>query len=381
MSEPPKDSGHTDSGDDPNADTAIEAVSAEGDLAVVVERPRAQQAIDALQEEGVYDSDRHVRADGDGGVSIPVTTVPKAVDFREVVRQVGDPRLRTLPDHLRERGWTDTEITQAPSSWAVIGSVVLVDSGDAPRPHELGEALLSIHGEADTILDRGGIAGEHREPDVEVIAGEGDTETIHTEHGTRYALDLSEVMFSPGNKEERARMGRVVEQSETTDRASAKAASSDVEGDADESVLDMFAGIGYFTLPMARAGADVTAVERNPTAFQYLLENARLNDVTDHVRPYRADCRDVVERVDAERVVMGYYDAYEYLDAALEALEPGGVVHLHEATPQRLVFERPIERLRTAASERGRTVEILDTNEIKTYSEGVAHVVIDARVD
>ncbi|QGN06300.1 class I SAM-dependent methyltransferase family protein [Halorhabdus sp. CBA1104] len=381
MSEPPKDSGHTDSGDDPNADTAIEAVSAEGDLAVVVERPRAQQAIDALQEAGVYDSDRHVRADGDGGVSIPVTTVPKAVDFREVVRQVGDPRLRTLPDHLRERGWTDTEITQAPSSWAVIGSVVLVDSGDAPRPHELGEALLSIHGEADTVLDRGGIAGEHREPDVEVIAGEGDTETIHTEHGTRYALDLSEVMFSPGNKEERARMGRVVEQSETTDRASAKAASSDVEGDADESVLDMFAGIGYFTLPMARAGADVTAVERNPTAFQYLLENARLNDVTDHVRPYRADCRDVVERVDAERVVMGYYDAYEYLDAALEALEPGGVVHLHEATPQRLVFERPIERLRTAASERGRTVEILDTNEIKTYSEGVAHVVIDARVD
>jgi tRNA wybutosine-synthesizing protein 2 len=30
----------------------------------------------------------------------------------------------------------------------------------------------------------------------------------------------------------------------------------------------MFAGIGYFTLPMARAGATVTAVEHNPTSFR-----------------------------------------------------------------------------------------------------------------
>jgi tRNA wybutosine-synthesizing protein 2 len=142
----------------------------------------------------------------------------------------------------------------------------------------------------------------------------------------------------------------------------------------------MFAGIGYFTLPMARAGAEVIAVERNPTAFQYLIENARLNDVTERVRPYRADCRDVVDGVEADRVVMGYYDAYEYLDSALEALESGGVIHLHEATPEALVFDRPIERLEAAADERSRGVEILDTRRVKTYSEGVDHIVVDARV-
>ncbi|MFB6128223.1 MAG: class I SAM-dependent methyltransferase family protein [Halorhabdus sp.] len=333
----------------------------EGELAVVVEKPRAQRAIDALQDEGVYDADRSVRSYGEGHVSIPVTAVPETVAFREVVRQVGEPRLRTLADHLRERGWSDDEIERAPSSWAVIGTIILVEMGDPPRPEEVGEALLDLHGEADTVLERHGIAGEHREPDVSVLAGEGDTETIHTEHGTRYALDLAEVMFSPGNKEERARMGRVVERSET--------------------VLDMFAGIGYFTLPMARAGADVVAVERNPSAFQYLLENARLNDVTDRVQPYRADCRDVVDEVSADRVVMGYYDAYEYLDSALEALEPGGIVHLHEATPTDLVFERPIDRLEAVASDRSRSVEVFDTRRVKTYSEGVDHVVVDARVD
>ena len=342
-------------------DALEEIVSGDADdLAVVVEQPRAQRAIDALEDAGVYDSDRSVRSYGEGYVSIPVTAVPETVDYHEVVRQVGEPRLRTLADHLRERGWTDDEIDRAPGSWAVIGTVVLVEIGDAPRPDEVGEALLDLHGEADTVLQRHGIAGEHREPDVSVLAGEGDTETIHTEHGTRYALDLGEVMFSPGNKDERSHMGEVV--------------------DADETVLDMFAGIGYFTLPMARAGASVTAVERNPTAFQYLLENVRLNDVTDRVRPYRADCRDVVDGVSADRVVMGYYDAYEYLDSALEALALGGIVHLHEATPAELVFERPIERLRAAASERDRSVDVLDTRRVKTYSEGVEHVVVDARV-
>ncbi|MDS0279167.1 class I SAM-dependent methyltransferase family protein [Halomicroarcula sp. S1AR25-4] len=334
-------------------------------LAVVVAKPRAQTVIDALTNEGVYDADRSVRSWDDDGVAVPVTAPPQTVDVREIVQQVGEPRLRTLEDHLRQRGWTDDELDAAPSSWAVVGSVVLVDVGDAPRPEEVGQALLALHGEADTVLDRGGISGDHREPNVTVVAGEGDTETVHTEHGTRYGLDLAEVMFSPGNKAERARMGDAVE--------------------AGERVLDMFAGIGYFTLPMARAGASVTAVERNPTAFRYLVENVMQNGVDRNVQPYRADCRDVVpefaREARADRVLMGYYEAHEYLDSALDALAPGGVLHMHEATPEALVFERPIERLEAAADDAGRSVEVLDTRRVKGYSEGVAHVVVDARIE
>ena len=336
-------------------------------LAVVVDKPRTEAVIDELAAEGVYDDDRSVREYAEGSVSVPVTAVPEAVAYDEVVRQVGEPRLRDLADHLRERGWSDEEVERAPSSWAVLGTVVLVDVGDAPRPEEVGEALLALHGSADTVLARGGISGAHREPDVRVLAGEGDTETVHREHGTEYAVNLAEVMFSPGNKAERARMGEVVSEGER--------------------VVDMFAGIGYFALPMARAGAEVTAVERNPASFTYLLENVQRNAVADRVQPYRADCRDVLAQTDpttdvtAERVVMGYYDAHEYLDSALGALEPGGIVHLHEATPEELVPDRPVGRLRDAAAERDRSVAVLDTRRVKGYSEGVAHVVVDARVD
>ena len=338
------------------------------DLAVVVEKESTGEAIAELRESGAYDDTRRVRSRDDGHNEVPVLEPPGG-DWR-VIEQV-DPEFRVngLDDHLRDRGWTEAEIGRAPGSWAVVGDVVLVRfPEDCPRRMEVGEALLDLQG-ADTVLARGGIDGPHREPDVAVVAGSGDTETVHAEHGTRYALDLSQVMFSPGNKAERVRMGDVV-----------------AEG---ERVLDMFAGIGYFALPMARAGAEVTAVERNPEAFRYLVENAALNDVTDRVTPFRADCRDVVSwsldpdtDVDAtaDRIVMGYYDAHEYLDAALDVLEPGGVLHLHEATPEADLWDRPVSRLEAACDDAGRNVEMVETRRVKSHAEGVAHVVLDATI-
>jgi tRNA wybutosine-synthesizing protein 2 len=346
-------------------------------LSAVVEKPRTQAAIGSLRAEGVYDDSRSVYECGTETVAIPVSMPPTDTDVIEIIEEAGEPRLRTLEDHLAEEGWSEAEIERAPGSWAVLGSCVLVDIGDSPRPAEVGDALLAMHGEADTVLARRGIDGEHREPTVEVIAGEGDTEVVHREHGTTYAMDLATVMFSPGNKAERARMGDVVAE--------------------DERVLDMFAGIGYFTLPMARAGAHVTAIERNPDSFQYLVENVVRNGVQDRVETYRADCRDVIgqgtasersvsadgesaDRFAFDRILMGYYDAYEYLDSALDALAPGGIIHMHEATPDALVPDRPIQRLEDALEGSDRELDVLDTRRVKWYSEGVAHVVVDARI-
>ncbi|WP_135823435.1 class I SAM-dependent methyltransferase [Halorussus ruber] len=345
-------------------------------LAALVRKPESEATIAALQDEGVYDVTRKVREHDEEFVELPVTDPPSETDVLDVVEQVNpERRLPDLDSHLREMGWSEAEIARAPGSWAVVGSIVLVTFGDGDDRdeeaetdeeggidrEEVGEALLSLHGEADTVLAHEGVSGEHREPSVSVVAGAGDTETVHTEHGTRYALDLSEVMFSPGNKAERARMGEAVEP--------------------DERVFDMFAGIGYFTLPMARAGAEVTAVEKNPASFRFLVENAMLNDVSDRVSAFRADCRDVEIDPRADRVVMGYYEAADYLDSALAALKPGGVVHMHEATPEELLWDRPVSRLRDAAEAVGREVEILDRRKVKSHSEGVWHVVVDARVE
>ncbi|PSQ33951.1 class I SAM-dependent methyltransferase family protein [Halobacteriales archaeon SW_12_69_24] len=336
------------------------------ELAAIVPKPRTEAAIEALRAEGVYDPTRSVDAHDADRVAVPVAAPPTdtAVDAVECVAL--PRRERGLEDLLAERGFTDREIEVAPSSWAVVGSVVLVDFGgvsaDEPLPEDrreaVGDALLELHASADTVLARGGVAGERRQPDVEVVAGTGETETVHVEHGTRYAVDLATVMFSPGNKAERARMGEVV--------------------GPDERVFDMFAGIGYFALPMARAGARVVAAEIEPATYRYLVENARLNDVTDRLRPVLGDCRDV--ETTADRIVMGYYDAHDYLDAALGALVAGGTLHLHEATPDPRFPDRPVDRLRAAAEAADRSVELLETRVVKDHSPGVVHGVVDARI-
>ncbi|WP_049922231.1 class I SAM-dependent methyltransferase [Halopiger djelfimassiliensis] len=369
---------------EPTPEDVLERTRTDAPLAAVVGKPRAEAAIESLRAEGVYDDSRRVRADGPDRVALPVTEPPTETRVRDVVRQVDpDPRTRGLEDLLADRGWSDADIETAPGSWAVIGSVILVTVPEGcPDETALGEALLELHGEADSVLaDEGiandGAAGTYREPRTRHIAGERDTETIHTEHGTRYGLDPASVMFSPGNQAERARMGEVV--------------------DADERVFDMFAGIGYFTLPMARAGARVTATELNPTAFRYLLENAVLNDVGDRIDAYMTDCRELAGETEADRVVMGYYgsadgtdergrgtrtdEAHEFLEHALEALVPGGVVHYHEATPESQLWDRPVSRLESAVEGTDGTLEVLEKRRVKSHSAGVVHVVVDARVE
>ncbi|WP_081655630.1 class I SAM-dependent methyltransferase [Halopiger goleimassiliensis] len=409
------------------ADEHLPDPNADAPLAAVVENPRAETAIESLRAEGVYDDSRkvrEVRGEGDATrerddldrVALPITEPPTETRVLEVVRQVDpEPRNPDLEDLLADRGWSDDEIERAPGSWAVIGSVVLVRvPEDCPDETDLGEALLELQGGVDSVLaDEGianeGTAGVYREPRTRLLAGDADTETIHTEHGTRYALDPAAVMFSPGNQAERARMGEVVRaESRSTDRSSG----SPRDGDA-EHVFDMFAGIGYFTLPMARAGARVTATEINPTAFRYLLENAMLNDVGDRVDAYMTDCRDLAAELEVDRVVMGYYGtgnegangttaaedeadatdgadggqptrddgAHAYLEDALAALAPGGVVHYHEATPEARLWERPEARLERAGTEAGRAVEVLERRRVKSHSAGVEHVVVDARFD
>ncbi|MGJ7456384.1 23S rRNA (uracil(1939)-C(5))-methyltransferase RlmD [Halomonas sp. MA07-2] len=59
-------------------------------------------------------------------------------------------------------------------------------------------------------------------------------------------------------------------------------------------LLDLFAGVGNFSLPLASAGARVTAVEGSPAMVERLADNARANSPGEHlaVTPRQADLND-----------------------------------------------------------------------------------------
>jgi tRNA wybutosine-synthesizing protein 2 len=236
----------------------------------------------------------------------------------------------------------------------VLGDILLVKEVN----DDLQE-LLKIPG-VNKIVKLGHISGPQRKPDVELLWGEG-TETIHKENRCLFKMDVSQVMWSKGNTAERIRLAKMVGE--------------------DEIVVDLFAGIGYFSIPIAvhSRPAKVYAVEINPVSHHYLRENIILNQVVDIVEPVLGNCRDVAPQKVADRVLMGYIgNTHEYLDVAMNTLRDGGVIHYHESVPGKLKFTRPVHRIKAAAGDR--EVEILNQRIIKKYSPGVYHVVIDARI-
>jgi tRNA wybutosine-synthesizing protein 2 len=123
----------------------------------------------------------------------------------------------------------------------------------------------------------------------------------------------------------------------------------------------------------------IFSIELNPVSSGYLRENIRLNRVENIIKPIEGDCSLVTPRGISDRVIMGYLDAYQYLEHGIRALVPGGVLHFHEAVPE-AVEQRPVDRIVEAARKLGRRVEIIEARRIKKYSPGVWHVVVDAKI-
>ena len=249
-----------------------------------------------------------------------------------------------------------------PSGWQILGDIIIVTLNPLieKRKTEIGKALLSLYPKCRTVLLDKGICGKMREPQREVIAGDGETVTVHRENGCVFKIDAMKLMFSKGNLTEKKRMSKL--------------------GNG-EIVVDMFAGIGYFSIPMAvhSKPKKIYSIEINPVSFEYLKENIRLNKVGNIIESLHGDCAKVSPVGVANRVIMGYFEGREYLKHGIRALVPGGILHYHEAVPE-AVARRPVERIVEEAGKLGRSVEIIEVHRIKKYAPGVWHVVVDARV-
>jgi len=237
----------------------------------------------------------------------------------------------------------------------IIGDILVLKQ-DVEDP----ETLLKVPG-VKRIVKLGRIKGSKREPEVDIILGEG-TETIHKENHCLFKLDVSRIMWSKGNTTERQRISNIAEEGET--------------------VVDLFAGIGYFSIPLAFHSPveRIYSVEINPIDYNYLCQNIELNKVSHIIKSLMGDCREQAPKGVADRVLMGYIgNTHHYLDVALQSLKAeGGIIHYHESVPDKLKFIRPIRRIKEAAN--NREVEILNKRIIKKYSPGVYHVVVDAFV-
>ncbi|TAJ45021.1 class I SAM-dependent methyltransferase [Methanofollis fontis] len=285
----------------------------------------------------------------------------RRVEKRHLAAAVGeewvDPDRRPYVDGetayvpVREGFFCDAEIPERRPyrgrPFQMVGDTAILH-GERPTAEEVA-AIVAWRRPA-CVLHLRTIDGVRRIPEAEVLYGEAHP-VRHRENGLTYHLNPVEVMYAAGNLEERAHMGRIVRPGER--------------------VADMFAGIGYFTLPMAAAGARVHATEINPVSFGYLQENIRANRLSERVEAVCGDCRRHLTGV-YERIVMGHFDAPSFLPDALSHAVPGTVIHLHAVGDATAAIWEALEATDYSAT--------VDTRKVKKYGPHIWHVVHDVEL-
>ena len=191
---------------------------------------------------------------------------------------------------------------------------------------------------------------------------------MRRESGVDYGYNLTECMFSAGNVNERRRMGEVVEQGEV--------------------VLDLYAGIGYYTLPiLVHSHAEhVHCCEWNPNSIKALESNLEANGVSSKCSVYFGDNRITAAELQgvANRVILGLLpSSQDGYSVAMQALVEGrGVLHIHGVAPAKdhsSWAEEVMDELLSIDPER--SIEAVALIRVKSYAPHWDHVVLDVSVN
>ena len=258
------------------------------------------------------------------------------------------------------------ELKMLPKKWEKLGDILVIKLPASLESfsEKIGEIYANVLACDAVLVDTGGIIGKFREPEIKHIFGRKNTETMHYENGISFHLDPQKIMYSSGNMKERKRMSTISNPSET--------------------IVDLFAGIGYFTIPMAiySKPKKIFACEINPVSFQFLMKNISENNVEDIVEPYLGDSKQVSPKNIADRVVMGYFhETSLFLETALIALKDHkGIIHYHDTFPDKKIPESPLDQIQTICNPFDRDAYLLSYQKIKSYAPGISHYVMDIEI-
>ena len=269
------------------------------------------------------------------------------------------------PGSLREAlaGKLEPHELRRVRAFDIVGDIAILRLPDEllPKKKIIAEALLQVHKNVRTVLlQTSPVEGVYRTRDLEFLAGEPRTETIHRESGCHFKVDLAQVYFSPRLSFDRMRIAKQVKEGEV--------------------VINMFAGVGCYSIVIAKhsKASKVYSVDLNPHAYRYMCENIRLNRVGDRVIPIFGDAREKVPLLEkADRILMPLPEkARDFLDTALSAIKPGGVIHFYDFGVEPDPFSSSVKFLQ----ERVGSIKILEARKLRSYAPRCYHIVLDFSV-
>jgi tRNA (guanine37-N1)-methyltransferase len=276
-----------------------------------------------------------------------------ALDPSLKVRRDGEALLLPLLDWREGAGQYQFE--QAPERVVLprhelVGGIAIMQERDETGAQKILDSRPSLH---TVVYAKGEVSGEYRTRTFDVLAGAPTTRTEVIEYGHRFHVNLAAAYFSARLSSERQRIRN--------------------QTGTDETVLDMFAGVGPFAITLAARAALVVACDLNPQAVELMLENIAQNRIQ-NVLPVFADARRLAGifpwRFD--RIVMNLpLSGTEFLPDAFRLCTSGGIIHFYS-----LVSAEGEHRMCI----RGLGGEVLAERVVRSYSPGQCHAVYDVRV-
>ena len=350
-------------------------------ICVKVPKKQGERTIALANKLELIDKSLEIRRDEDN-LCIPLIRQPYENESATLKNQVPNYQLTTsvfaekkppaetliealekhLPPHL---------LASLPQALDVIGDIAIIEIPIELKAYEslIGEAILKTHKNIKTALAKAGaIGGTYRLREFTFIAGEHKTQTVHREFGCQYHVDIAKAYFSPRLSHEHQRVASLAQTGET--------------------VVDLFAGVGPFSVLIAKKNPKVKvyAVDINPEAIELLKINVRLNRVENLVFPILGEARQITAnklKGLADRVIMNLPEtAIEFVDAACQAIKPqGGIIHFYAFVRSPDSIENLKLHFCQAVEETGRKVgEFLYAKSIRETAPYESQIVLDAKV-
>lgn len=239
----------------------------------------------------------------------------------------------------------------------IVGDIAILPLGleDAER---VAEVLLKRKNIRVVLRKASSVEGIFRTREYEYIAGEKRTETIHKENGCLYKLDIEKAYFNPRLSTERR---RVIEKINNNDF-----------------VIDMFAGVGPFSIPAAKKNCTVVAVDCNRYAIKYLIENKKLNKIGSNLNIIVGDSGSVLSKYNvADHIIMNLpFNTYDFLEKATNLIKKDGIVYFYtfgKENNKEDLFKEHIKKIEEIAGD----IFIHNKRIVRSYSPRCYHLCIE----
>ena len=203
------------------------------------------------------------------------------------------------------------------SAFDQIGNIIIVRIPDSllSKKKIIGETLLEQVKIAKSVFyQSSAVKGDFRTRNLEILAGEDNTETEYKEFGCKFTVDVENAFFSPRLSTERERIANLIQDGEV--------------------MTNMFAGVGMFSIMAAKKKkCTVYSLDINPVASKLCEKNIKQNKLAGNVISINGDSSEIIKEqlVDkSDRTLMLLPErSDEFLESAISTTKNNGVIHYY----------------------------------------------------